>query len=86
MLKTDFTNKDYEAFRNMMIEELQNILPQYTDTTQTNAGIVIIELLAKGLDILSYYQDNIANETFLGTCEQLSSVLRWCNILKYYTT
>lgn len=83
MLKTDFTDKDYEAFRNMMIEELQNILPQYTDTTQTDAGIVIIELLAKGLDILSYYQDNIANETFLSTCEQLSSVLRWCNILGY---
>lgn len=80
---TDYTTKDYEAFRSMMIEELKNKLPEYTDTSQTDAGIVIIELLAKGLDILSYYQDVIANETLLPTCELRSSALKWCQLLGY---
>lgn len=80
---TDYTTKDYEAFRSMMIDELQKRLPEYTDTSQTDAGIVLIELLAKGLDILSYYQDVQANETLLPTCELRSNALKWCNLLGY---
>lgn len=80
---TDYTDKDYEAFRAMMIQQLITSIPEYTDTTQTDAGIVLIELLAKGLDILSYYQDVYANETYLTTCRLMSSIMHWCNILGY---
>lgn len=80
---SDYIVKDYESFREMMINELKNRLPSYTDTSQTDAGIVIIELLARGLDILSYYQDTYANEALLPTCELRSSALRWCNLLGY---
>lgn len=79
----DYTSKDYEAFRAMMIDQLGITMPEYTDRSQTDAGIVIIELLAKGLDVLSFYQDSIANEALLPTAEQRSSVLKWCNILGY---
>ena len=78
---TDYTNKDYEAFRSMMIDELQKKIPEYTDTSQTDAGIVMLELLAKGLDVLSYYQDVNATETYLTTCEQRESALKWCSLL-----
>lgn len=80
----DYTSKDYEAFRAMMIEKLSELMPEYTDHSQTDAGIVILELLAMGLDILSFYQDSIANEVLLPTAEQRSSIMKWCNILSYY--
>lgn len=80
----DYTSKDYEAFRAMMLEKLSELMPEYTDHSQTDAGIVILELLAMGLDILSFYQDSIANEALLPTAEQRNSVLKWCNILSYY--
>lgn len=79
----DYTSKDYESFRNDMIKQLGIKMPEYTDLRQSDAGIVILELLAQGLDIISYYQDVIANEAFLVTEEQRSNALKWCQILGY---
>lgn len=79
----DYTNKDYEAFRNSMIERLKVEMPEYTDLSQTDAGIQILEANAMSLDILSYYQDTLANEVFLVTEEQRDNALKWCNMLGY---
>lgn len=76
----DYTNKDYEAFRAMMIEKLQEKMPEYTDTSETDAGIVIIEALANGLDILSLYADIVANDILLPTTQDrgLAVILARC--------
>ena len=79
----DYTSRDYEGFRQMMLAELGIKMPEYTDHSQTDAGIVILELTAKGLDILSYYADIIANETLLPTCKRRDSANTWCTILSY---
>ncbi len=79
----DYTSKDYEAFRNMMLKALDIKMPEYTDRRQSDAGIVILELNAQALDIISYYQDIIANEAFLATEEQRSNALKWCKMLGY---
>ena len=79
----DYTSKDYESFRNDMIKQLGIKMPEYTDLRQSDAGIVLLELLAQGLDIISYYQDVIANEAFLVTEEQRSNALKWCQVLGY---
>ena len=79
----DYTDKDYESFRAKMIAKLQEKMPEYTDTRQTDAGIVILELNAMGLDIISFHQDIVANEVFLGTAEQRSSADKWCKMLGY---
>ena len=41
----DYTSRDYEAFRDLLITKLQEKMPEYTDTSETDAGIVIIEAL-----------------------------------------
>ena len=79
----DYTSKDYESYRNDMIKQLGIKMPEYTDIRQSDAGIVILELLAQGLDVISYYQDVIANEAFLVTEEQRSNALKWCKMLSY---
>ena len=79
----DYTSKDYESFRNDMINGLKIRMPEYTDHRQSDAGIVILELLAQGLDILSYYQDVQANESFLVTAENRGNALKWCRMLNY---
>lgn len=63
----DYTNRDYTAYKQMLIQKLQEEIPEYTDTSETDAGIVIIEGLANGLDILSMYSDVIANDVVLNT-------------------
>lgn len=79
----DYTSRDYEGFRQAMVEELGIKMPEYTDTSETDAGIVIIENNAKCLDIISFYTDVIANETLLTTCRRRNNANKWCSILSY---
>lgn len=76
----DYTSRDYEAFRDLMIQKLQEIMPEYTDISETDAGIVIIEALANGLDILSLYSDIIANDVILPTTQdrKIAVILSRC--------
>lgn len=79
----DYTNKDYEGFRNMMINAIPQFTPEWTDTSESDFGIVLIELLAHGLDILSYYQDRALNEAFLPTAQLRRSVINLCKLVGY---
>lgn len=81
--KLDYTTRDYEGFRQLMLNKLTELMPEYTDHRQSDAGIVILELNAMCLDILSYYLDSIANECFLVTAEQRSNIMKFCKMLGY---
>lgn len=80
----DYTSRDYEAFRALLIQELQKRMPEYTDTTETDAGIVIIEALANGLDIMSLYADIVANDVLLPTTQSRRLAVLIANCLGYY--
>ncbi len=80
----DYTSRDYEAYRELLITKLQEKMPEYTDTTETDAGIVILEALANGLDIISLYSDIIANDVLLPTTQSRRLAVILANCLGYY--
>lgn len=80
---TDYVTKDYEGFRQLMIDLIPKYMPEWTDTSQSDFGIGLIELLANGLDILSYYQDKNFNEAILPTAKTRKSVVNLCKMLGY---
>lgn len=79
----DYVTKDYEGFRQLMIDLIPQYAPEWTDTSQSDFGVVLIELLANGLDILSYYQDKNFNESFLPTAKTRKAVVNLCRMLGY---
>lgn len=79
----DFSTRDYEGFRQSMIDMLKTKIPEYSDFSQSDVGIVIIELLAYNLDLLSFYNDKVANELFLETAMERESVARLSSMLGY---
>lgn len=79
----DYTSKDYEAYRDLMIQKLQEKMPEYTDTSETDAGIVILESLANGLDIISLYADIVANDVILTTTQDRSLAVILAKCLGY---
>jgi hypothetical protein len=79
----DYLTKDYEGFRKLMIDLIPSKTPEWTDTSQTDMGIVLIELLAHGLDVLSYYQDKMFTEAFLPTARTRKAVINLCRMLGY---
>ena len=79
----DYTSRDYEAFRDLLIKKLQEKMPEYTDTSETDAGIVILEALANGLDILSLYLDVTANDILLPTTQDRRLAVKLASCLGY---
>lgn len=78
-----YITRDYEGFRTEMIKKLKEKLPDYTDTSSTDAGIVLIELFAHMLDILSYYLDIVANEVFFDTAKERGSIIAHAKLFGY---
>ena len=81
----DYMSKDYDGFKKMMIEAIPSIIPEWTDYSDDDFGIAMIELLSYGLDILSYYQDKTNNENFLATSRTRRAVINICKYVLGYT-
>ena len=79
----DYTSRDYEAYRDLLITKLQEKMPEYTDKSETDAGIVILEALANGLDILSLYVHIIANDVILPTTQSRKMAILIAECLGY---
>lgn len=79
----DYVTKDYEGFRQAMLNQIPLRLPNWTDRGESDFGVVLIELFAYVADILSYYQDRVANEAFLSTATQRRSVTELLRLIDY---
>ena len=79
----DYMARDYESFKQAMIELIPEKLPHWTDRSEADFGSVLIELFAYMADILSYYQDRIANESFLATAQERRSVIQHLRLIGY---
>lgn len=83
MSKSDYLTKDYEGFKQLMLDLVPQLTPEWTDLSESDFGVVLIELLAHGLDILSYYQDKAFQESFIDTAQTKKSIKSLCRLLGY---
>jgi Baseplate J-like protein len=79
----DYTSRDYAALVNDLLTLIPSFLPEWTDRSPGDFGIVFIELFAYVGDILNFYSDRIANESYIATAQQRQSVLNIANMLDY---
>jgi hypothetical protein len=79
----DYLAKDYESFRQLILDRLALIMPEWMETHAPDLGITLVELLAYAGDYLSYYQDAVATEAYLGTARERISVRRHARLVDY---
>lgn len=79
----DYTNKDYASLREAMLELASERLPEWTDHSPNDLGVTLLELVAYMGDILLYYQDRIANESYLETAVERHSVIKLLRLIGY---
>ena len=79
----NYLAKDYRSFRQLMLDRLALTNPQWRERNPADIGIMLVELLAYSADYLSYYQDAVATEAYLGTARRRISVRRHARILDY---
>lgn len=82
----DYTARDYAGLRESMLAYAQTVAPDWSGARTgdlNDFGVMLVELFAYEGDILSYYGDRIANESFLSTATQRGSVLSHAALLDY---
>jgi len=79
----DYLAKDYPGFRRLMLDRLSLLSPGWSERSAADVGITLVELLAYAADNLSYRQDAIAGEAYLGTARRRISVRRHARLVDY---
>jgi hypothetical protein len=79
----DYLAKDYASFRQLMLDRLATLAPDWRERSPADLGIVLVELLAYVGDYLSYQQDAVATEAYLGTARRRVSVRRHARLVDY---
>jgi hypothetical protein len=80
----DYMAKDYASFRRLVLDRLSLIMPEWKERNSADIGMVLVELLAYVGDHLSYYQDAVATEAYLGTARRRVSAKRHARLLDYF--
>lgn len=79
----NYLGKDYNSFRQLILDRLSLIMPDWKERHVPDIGITLVELLAYVGDYLSYYQDAVATEAYLDTARQRISVRRHAKLVDY---
>ncbi|HJV48373.1 MAG TPA: hypothetical protein VJ549_03765, partial [Geothrix sp.] len=79
----NYLAKDYDSFRQLILDRLNLLMPDWQERHVPDLGITLVELLAYTGDYLSYYQDAVGTEAYLGTARQRISVRRHGRLVDY---
>jgi hypothetical protein len=80
----DYLAKDYASFRRLMLDRLSLLMPDWRERNPADLQIALVELLAYTGDHLSYFQDAVATEAYLGTARRRVSARRHARLLDYF--
>ena len=80
----DYMARDYDSLLRSMRELIPYYLPEWTEhESEADFGNVLLQLFAHMGDQLSYYQDRVANESFLGTAQTRRSIIHHLRLIGY---
>lgn len=79
----NYLAKDYASFRQLILDRLAVVMPEWQERHVPDLGIALVEVLAYAGDHLSYYQDAVATEAYLDTARQRMSVRRHARFVDY---
>ncbi len=79
----NYLAKDYASFRQLILDRLALVMPNWKERHVPDIGMALVEVLAYTGDYLSYYQDAVATEAYLETARQRISVRRHARLVDY---
>ena len=79
----DYTDKDFQSLRNALLNFARLRLPEWTDRNPADFGMLMVDLFAYMGDVVLYYQDRLANETFLETALERTSIVEHLRLIGY---
>ena len=82
--RISYTEKDHEDIVNDCIERIKTYYGSeyWNDFEEDNAGVMLVEAFAYITDLLLFYLDKQANETFLPTATERQNLINMCKIIR----
>lgn len=78
-----YVGRSYSLIKTSFMDRLRVKLPELTDKSPSNLLVLIVDKVASLVEVLNYYVDNMARETFIPTVRRLSSMLKLAHSLNY---
>lgn len=79
----DYLARDYGSFRRLVLDRLATLMPNWRERNPADLWVALAEAVAFRGDELSYFQDAVATEAYLGSARQRVSVRRHTRLLDY---
>lgn len=79
----NYLAKDYPTFLQLMLDRMSVTAPAWSERSEADIGMTLVEVLAYVADHLSYQQDAIATEAYLGTARRRTSLRRHARLVDY---
>ncbi|GAA4191157.1 putative baseplate assembly protein [Microbacterium oryzae] len=79
----DYLARDYQGFRQLLLDRLAVLAPDWTERNPADLGIAIVEALAYSADHLTYRQDAVAMEATLESARRRTSARRHARLVDY---
>tara|TARA_A100001015_G_C14944596_1_gene694070 strand:+ start:256 stop:1419 length:1164 start_codon:yes stop_codon:yes gene_type:complete len=80
----DYTSRDFDSIRRNLIEHAKRYYPNsYKDFNKAGFGSLVLDTVSYVGDVLSYYLDHQANESFLETAAEYQNVIKLSRGLGY---
>lgn len=79
----DYTNLGYESLREAMLDLARESLPEWTDFSENDLGVLLVETFAYACDITLYYQTRIANNLFPATADEPDALVQLLRLIGY---
>ena len=79
----NYLAKEFDGFTQVMLDRLAVLVPGWVETHPSDMGIALVEALAYAADQLSYQQDAVGTEAYLGTARSRISLRRHAKLVDY---
>lgn len=78
-----YLDRSYQQIKQSLLARVTKSNPELTDHSESNIFVIIISMIAGVFEMLGFYVDNVAQESYLATAERLTSVIKHSQPLDY---
>lgn len=78
-----YLNRSYASIKASILDGLRIRVPEITDFSESNVLVLIVSMFSGVSEMLNYYIDNMARESFIATARKYDSMIRLVELVNY---
>ena len=80
----DVFSRSYQSIKSQLVQNMRTKLPEVTDYSEGNIFIILLSMWSSVAEVIHYYLDNMARETFFISARRYSSLVKHSKLVDYH--